>query len=127
MLNSKVVPNNKMKVIKKKTKKMDMDNLSGHNSPKQNGGSESKLHMKKKSDSKKKNWIAGAIKKPGALRATLGAKKGQKIPAGKLAAAAGKGGITGKRAQLAETLGAMHKKKPSAGAKAYMKRVGGKK
>jgi len=49
-------------------------------------------------------WIAGAIKKPGALRESLGVKKGQKIPEKKLAAAAKKPGVTGKRARLAETL-----------------------
>jgi hypothetical protein len=51
-----------------------------------------------------KNWIAGAIKKPGALKKELGVKKGEKIPAKKLAAAAKKPGILGKRARLAETL-----------------------
>ena len=51
-----------------------------------------------------KNWIAGAIKKPGALRKELGAKEGKPIPAKKLAAAAKKPGIIGKRARLAETL-----------------------
>lgn len=51
-----------------------------------------------------KNWIAGAIKKPGALRETLGAKKGEPIPAKKLAAAAKKPGVTGQRARLAQTL-----------------------
>jgi hypothetical protein len=51
-----------------------------------------------------KNFIAGAIKKPGALRKELGAKKGEPIPAKKLAAAAKKPGIEGKRARLAETL-----------------------
>ena len=30
------------------------------------------------------NWIAGAIKKPGALRKELHVKKGEKIPAKKL-------------------------------------------
>lgn len=50
------------------------------------------------------NWISGAIKKKGALRKTLGVKKGQKIPAKKLAAAAKKPGKTGKRARLAETM-----------------------
>ena len=49
-------------------------------------------------------WISGAIKKPGALRESLGVKKGEKIPAKKLAAAAKKPGVTGKRARLAETL-----------------------
>lgn len=53
------------------------------------------------------NWIAGAIKKPGALRAALGAKKGEPIPAKKLAAAAKKPGLMGKRARLAETLKGM--------------------
>ena len=52
----------------------------------------------------KKNWIAGAIKKPGALRKELGVKKGEKIPAKKLAAAAKKPGKEGQRARLAETL-----------------------
>lgn len=51
-----------------------------------------------------KNWIAGAIKKKGALREELHVKKGEKIPAKKLAAAAKKGGKEGKRARLAETL-----------------------
>ena len=36
----------------------------------------------------KKNWIQNAVKKPGALRKSLGVKKGKKIPAGKLKAAA---------------------------------------
>ena len=52
----------------------------------------------------KKNWIQGAIKKPGALRKALGAKKGQQIPAGKLQAAAKKPGKMGQRARLAMTL-----------------------
>jgi hypothetical protein len=56
-------------------------------------------------------WIQKAIKKPGALRAQLGAKKGEPIPAGKLAAAAKKGGKLGQRARLALTLGKMRKKK----------------
>jgi hypothetical protein len=50
------------------------------------------------------NWIQDAIKKPGALRAQLGAKEGQPIPAKKLAAAAKKPGKLGQRARLAETL-----------------------
>ena len=57
----------------------------------------------------KKNWIAGAIKKPGALRKELGVKKGEKIPAKKLAAAAKKPGKEGQRARLAETLRKMKK------------------
>ena len=51
-----------------------------------------------------KKWIQDAIKKPGALRKELGVKKGKKIPAKKLKAAAKKGGKMGKRARLAETL-----------------------
>jgi hypothetical protein len=51
-----------------------------------------------------KNWIADAIKKPGALRKELGVKAGEKIPAKKLNAAAKKSGIEGKRARLAKTL-----------------------
>lgn len=67
--------------------------------------------MKKKKHSKyKKNWIAGAIKKPGALHAELGVKQGNKIPAKTLAKAANKGGKEGKRARLAETLKSFHHK-----------------
>ena len=51
-----------------------------------------------------KNWIKGAIKKPGSLRKSLGVKKGQKIPDKKLNAAAKKGGKLGQRARLAKTL-----------------------
>ena len=49
-------------------------------------------------------WIKDAIKKPGSLRASLGVKKDEKIPAGKLAAAAKKTGKMGQRARLAQTL-----------------------
>lgn len=52
----------------------------------------------------KKNWIAGAIKNPGALHRELGVPAGKTIPAKKLAAAAQKGGVEGKRARLAQTL-----------------------
>ena len=55
----------------------------------------------------KGGWIKDAIKKPGALRSELGAKKGQPIPAKKLAAAAKKPGKLGQRARLAETLKGM--------------------
>ena len=37
-----------------------------------------------------KKWIQKAVKKPGALRKALGIKKGKKIPASKLNAAAKK-------------------------------------
>jgi hypothetical protein len=55
-----------------------------------------------------KKWIAGAIKHPGALHKQLGVPAGKKIPAGKLAAAAKKGGTLGRRARLAQTLKKMH-------------------
>jgi len=54
-------------------------------------------------------WIQNAIKKPGALRSALGAKKGKPIPAAKLAAAAKKTGKMGQRARLAETLKGLKK------------------
>ena len=54
-------------------------------------------------------WIKGAIKKPGALRETMGVKKGETIPAGKLAAAAKKPGKMGQRARLAQTLRKLNK------------------
>jgi hypothetical protein len=61
---------------------------------------------------KKKNWIADAIKKPGALHKELHVKKGENIPEKKLKAAEKKGGKIGKRARLAETLkGFKHKGK----------------
>ena len=54
-------------------------------------------------------WIQEAVKKPGALRKSLGVKKGEKIPAGKLAAAAKKPGKMGQRARLAQTLKGLKK------------------
>ena len=56
-----------------------------------------------------KNWIQKAIKKPGSLRKSLGIKKGQKIPAKKLNAAAKKPGKLGQRARLAKTLKGLKK------------------
>jgi hypothetical protein len=56
-----------------------------------------------------KNWISGAIKKPGALRKELGVPAGKKIPSSKLAAATKKPGKIGKRARLAETLKGLKK------------------
>jgi hypothetical protein len=58
----------------------------------------------------KKKWISEAIKKPGALRKAMGVKKGETIPAGKLAKAAKAGGKMGQRARLAQTLKKMKKK-----------------
>ncbi len=60
---------------------------------------------------KKKNWIASAIKKPGALRAQLKVKAGKTIPVAKLKKAAKKGGKEGQRARLAITLKKMNKRK----------------
>lgn len=54
-------------------------------------------------------WVQNAIKKPGALRKSLGVKAGQNIPAGKLAKAAKAPGTLGKRARLAQTLKGMKK------------------
>jgi hypothetical protein len=59
----------------------------------------------------KKYWIGEAIKKPGALRESLGVKEGETIPAKKLAAAAKKPGKMGQRARLAQTLKKMGKSK----------------
>jgi hypothetical protein len=59
----------------------------------------------------KEKWIQGAIKKPAALRKTLGVKKGEKIPEAKLKKAEhSKNPTTAKRAHLAEILKKMHKK-----------------
>ena len=59
----------------------------------------------------KAKFIQKAIKKPGALRAELGAKKGEKISAGKLAKAAKAPGKLGQRARFAQLLAKMRKKK----------------
>ena len=52
----------------------------------------------------KKNWISGAISKPGALRKSLGVSGDKPIPRAKLEAAARQKGKTGQRARLAITL-----------------------
>jgi|TARA_E500000081_G_scaffold78106_1_gene79646 hypothetical protein len=54
--------------------------------------------------------IKKAIKKPGALRKSLGVKKGKNIPASKLQSAAKKGGKLGQRARFAITLKKLRKK-----------------
>lgn len=54
-------------------------------------------------------WIQKAIKKPGALRKAMGVKKGETIPAKKLAEAAKQPGKMGQRARLAQTLRGMKK------------------
>lgn len=72
----------------------------------QHGGKHSELKLKKGG----KTWIKEAIKKPGALRASLGAKKGEPIPAKKLASAAKKPGKLGQRARFAMVLKGFKKK-----------------
>lgn len=59
----------------------------------------------------KKKWIQEAIKKPGALKKSMGVKEDEKIPAKKLAKAAKDPGKMGQRARLAETLKKMAKGK----------------
>lgn len=56
-----------------------------------------------------KNWIAKAIKKPGALHKALGVPMEKKIPAKKLSFASKKGGLLAKRANLAKTLSKLNK------------------
>ena len=68
---------------------------------------EGMIKMKKGGSTSK--WIQSAINKPGALKKSLGVKKGEKIPAGKLAAAAKKPGKLGQRARLAQTLKGLKK------------------
>jgi hypothetical protein len=52
----------------------------------------------------KKNWMAGAVKKPGALHRSLGVPEGEKIPAAKIEKAAHSSNPTLKRrAVLAKT------------------------
>jgi len=58
-----------------------------------------------------KKWIQKAISKPGSLRKALGFKKGETIPAKKLAKAAKSGGKLGARARLAKTLKKLRKRK----------------
>jgi hypothetical protein len=57
----------------------------------------------------KKKWIKSAIKHKGGLHKALGVPLGKKIPAGKVSAAAKKGGRLGRMARLAKTLGKMNK------------------
>ena len=53
---------------------------------------------------KKGGWISDAIRKPGALKESLGVSKDKPIPAKTLAKAAKAPGKMGKRARLAQTL-----------------------
>lgn len=56
-----------------------------------------------------KDWIAGATKNKGGLHRSLGVPEGAKIPKGKIAAAAQRGGKVGRQARLAETLSKLRK------------------
>ena len=58
-----------------------------------------------------KKWIAGAIRKPGALHKALGVKKGRKIPAKKKALKKGDTLLMRRRKILARTLGRFSKRK----------------
>lgn len=51
-----------------------------------------------------KNFIAGAIKRPGQLHRDLGVPQGKKIPRSLIDRAAKRGGKVGQRARFAETL-----------------------
>jgi hypothetical protein len=54
-------------------------------------------------------WIGKIKMKKGALHKMLGVSQGKTIPKAKLMKAATKGGLLGKRARLAMTLGKMNK------------------
>jgi hypothetical protein len=56
-----------------------------------------------------KNWIANAIKKPGALHKALKVSPGKKIPASKLSIKKSDTALMKKRKNLAKTLGKMKK------------------
>lgn len=110
-----------MKLQGKKHKKNDASVTQQRPGVNSQGNASSQV-MNKKSKKHKKNWIAGAIKKPGALKKELEVKKDSKIPTKKLNAAAGKKGVVGKRARLAQTLESFHKKHKKASSKVMCKR-----
>lgn len=56
-----------------------------------------------------KKFIKDAIKKPGQLHRDLHVPQGEKIPEGKIRAAAKRSGKVGQRARFAETLKGMRK------------------
>jgi hypothetical protein len=71
-------------------------------------GSTDQLAAKMAQTSKKKNWIQGAVKQPGALHRQLGVPANQKIPAAKLASAANSNNqLLARRARLAQTFAKM--------------------
>ena len=69
---------------------------------------------KRKRKSSKKDWIKGAIKRPGALRKKLGVKPGKKITTAQLnKASKSKNPRTRRQANLAKTLKKMSRKRRS--------------
>jgi len=67
-----------------------------------------------KPPAKRKNWIKGAIKRPGALRKKLGVKPGKKITTAQLnKASRSKNPRTRRQANLAKTLKKMSRKRRS--------------
>lgn len=67
---------------------------------------------KKKKKKSKKNWIQGAVKRPGALRKKLGVAKGKKISESQLnKAAKSKNPTTRKQANLAKTFKKMNRRR----------------
>jgi hypothetical protein len=83
----------------------------------------STAHEAPKKMEEAKKWIQAAIKKKGALSKQLGVPEKKNIPAGKLAAAAEKGGKLGQRARLAQTLRKLHKEDMTIGDPAAMDAV----
>jgi hypothetical protein len=59
-----------------------------------------------------KDWIARATENKGGLHRSLGVPEGKKIPVKKIEKAAGKPGLVGKQARLAETLEHIRKMGP---------------
>lgn len=60
--------------------------------------------LKQMTEAEQEKWIQKAVEKPGALHKQMHVPQDEKIPVGKLKAAAEKGGKLGKRARLALTL-----------------------
>lgn len=87
-------------------KKMMHESMKHKDSQKPEDKAERKEHREKKT-----NFIASAIKHPGALRKELHVKKGHKIPVKKLEKATHAKGKEGQRARLAMTLRKMKHKK----------------
>ena len=97
-----------MRIKKKRTKKQLR--ASANESYGKFGSKAKKSGKINKQFMARQKFIQKAIKKPGALRKSLGIKKGEKIPASKLKAAAKKKGKLGQRARFAMTLNKLRKK-----------------